>query len=244
MSKSVRSRRPEGRLSPPTDDDGWSSLRAEVIALFTPGAPIDEVALFAGRQNQIEKVRDTVLSKGRHALIFGERGVGKTSLASIFHLGMSKTHMPRARKTLITEEIVKGSIESCFEDLDQTLIDSYVKAVTETRKGNIFKHVLAACALSDQDDLGRFSAASLEEPLSAIIGKPMKAPSFSFYLNELCEPTRGSILAKTGSRSHYRFRFVQPIIQPYITMKSLSSGIVSDDILTRFAIERQRSLSI
>lgn len=73
------------------DDEGWSALRDEIIGLFTPGAPIDEVALFAGRQTQVQKIRDTVMSRGRHAVVFGERGVGKTSLSSIFHLSLSQT---------------------------------------------------------------------------------------------------------------------------------------------------------
>jgi hypothetical protein len=156
----------------------------------------------------------------------------------------SALHAIKDRKLQITEETVSASINDCFEDLDQTLIDAYVKAVTETRKGNIFKHVLAACALADQDELGRFSAASVEEPLSAIVKKPMKGPAFSFHLNELCSPERGSILAKTGSRSHYRFRFVQPIMQPFITMKSLSTRVIDNNTLARFAIQRQRSFSI
>jgi Cdc6-like AAA superfamily ATPase len=415
MSKPARARQP-------VDDEGWSALRDEMLSLFTPGAPIDEYALFAGRQPQIQKISDTVVSKGRHAVLFGERGVGKTSLASIFYLGFPETrpvvyvyvqcgsadtyqeiwqralrrivftidgkefiaadlirgavtpdelevvlanfasaHLPvivfdefdrirdqptkvmmsetikhlsnsptsctiilvgvadnvtdiiaehqsisralvqirmprmhpdelkqivtsrlrgtplsvtddalwrisylasglpfyahalgqaaaitaiQRRKIQITEEIVNASIDNCFDDLDHTLIDAYVKAITETRKGNIFKHVLAACALAEQDELGRFSAASVEAPLSEIIGRPMKAPSFSFHLNELCNPERGTILAKTGSRSHYRFRFVQPMIQPFITMKSLSTGVMDDAVLARFAIERQRELSI
>src|SRR5437660_1548109 len=65
----------------------WQALRDEVLDLFTPGAPIDELTLFAGRQDQIQRLRDTLVSKGRHAVIFGERGVGKTSLVKIFHLG-------------------------------------------------------------------------------------------------------------------------------------------------------------
>ena len=150
----------------------------------------------------------------------------------------------RRRKTQITEEVVNASIDGCFNDLDQTLIDAYVKAITETRKGNIFKHVLAACALAERDELGWFSAASLEEPISEILGRPMKARSLSFHLNELCNVERGNILAKTGSRSHYRFRFVQTMIQPFIIMKSLSTGLMNDETLERFAIRRQRTLPI
>lgn len=68
-------------------EDDWRVLRDEVIELFTPGAPIDELTLFSGRSVQIQRLRDTLLSKGRHSAVFGERGVGKTSLVKIFHLG-------------------------------------------------------------------------------------------------------------------------------------------------------------
>jgi len=51
--------------------------------VFTPGAPIDRRAFFAGRNQQIARVVDTIPSPGRHPIIFGQRGVGKTSLANI-----------------------------------------------------------------------------------------------------------------------------------------------------------------
>ena len=422
MSKLPSRSRPAATLAVPTDEDGWRALRAELHSAFTPGAPIDAYDLFAGRQGQIQRLCDAVTSKGRHAVLFGERGVGKTSLSNIFYFGlqspervvyvyvqcgsfdtfekiwakalrrivfhidgqeyvaidlvkgeitpdelevvlanfpkglmpvivfdefdrvknstvsllMSETvkhfsnspisssivivgvadsvtdliqehhsvsralvqiRMPRMdadeikqivtgrlrgtpisitsdalwritvlasglpfyahalgrssallavkkRVTTISEDLVNESISASFDDLDQTLIDSYTKAITETRKGNIFKQVLAACALAEQDDLGRFSAAGVESILSQILGKTMNAPSFSFHLNQLCEDARGLVLSKTGSRSHFRFRFQQPMIQPYVIMRSLSGGIISDRILEEFANKRQRSLPI
>lgn len=51
--------------------------------VFTPATPMSEGALFAGRMDQLRKVLDTVNQRGLHAIIFGERGVGKTSLASV-----------------------------------------------------------------------------------------------------------------------------------------------------------------
>ena len=51
--------------------------------VFTPAAPIDRLSLFAGRDQQRRAVLDAILQRGRHAVIFGERGVGKTSLASV-----------------------------------------------------------------------------------------------------------------------------------------------------------------
>lgn len=51
--------------------------------VFTPAAPIDRLSLFAGRVPQRRAVLDAILQRGRHAVLFGERGVGKTSLASV-----------------------------------------------------------------------------------------------------------------------------------------------------------------
>ncbi len=51
--------------------------------VFTPAAPIDRLSLFAGRDAQRRAVLDAILQRGRHAVLFGERGVGKTSLASV-----------------------------------------------------------------------------------------------------------------------------------------------------------------
>ena len=51
--------------------------------VFTPSAPIDRLNLFAGRVAQRRAVSDAILQRGRHAVLFGERGVGKTSLASV-----------------------------------------------------------------------------------------------------------------------------------------------------------------
>jgi Cdc6-like AAA superfamily ATPase len=58
-------------------------LSLEVGRVFTPSAPIDDRDLFAGRTEQVRKVLDAVNQKGQHAIIFGDRGVGKTSLANV-----------------------------------------------------------------------------------------------------------------------------------------------------------------
>lgn len=56
----------------------------EVSRIFSPGAPIDQSELFAGRYEQIKDIIMALSQKGRHVIIYGERGVGKTSLANVF----------------------------------------------------------------------------------------------------------------------------------------------------------------
>jgi Cdc6-like AAA superfamily ATPase len=63
-----------------TEDD-WLALRFEAGQLFTPSTPIGVAELFAGRRDQIGKLLDAVSERGRHAIVYGEPGVGKTSLA-------------------------------------------------------------------------------------------------------------------------------------------------------------------
>jgi Cdc6-like AAA superfamily ATPase len=51
--------------------------------VFQPRAPISTREFFAGRWDQMTTVADSVFQTGLHIVIFGERGVGKTSLANI-----------------------------------------------------------------------------------------------------------------------------------------------------------------
>ena len=58
-------------------------LSFQTGSIFTPGAPINEKDLFAGRSEQVEKIIDAVSQRGCHAILYGERGVGKTSLSNM-----------------------------------------------------------------------------------------------------------------------------------------------------------------
>ena len=76
------------RLDPNTKmhPDSASQLRLSVGRAFSPAAPVARRDLFAGRVDQLETLVDVVFERGQHAVVYGERGVGKTSLASILAL--------------------------------------------------------------------------------------------------------------------------------------------------------------
>lgn len=65
-----------------TDED-WKNLSLQAGRAFSPSAPIDAQALFAGRMEQMHQTIDVCNQKGQHAILFGERGVGKTSLSNL-----------------------------------------------------------------------------------------------------------------------------------------------------------------
>lgn len=55
-------------------------------SVFTPGSPVSERDLFSGRAQQLQDIINAASQKGYHAVLFGERGVGKTSIANILQL--------------------------------------------------------------------------------------------------------------------------------------------------------------
>lgn len=398
----------------------WAKLRTEILETFTPGPPINELALFAGRSAVIQRLQDTTIERARHAIIFGERGVGKTSLANIFHktlntstrsvreiyvaadtkdsfdslwrkvfrritwehslttldldypgeiepdhviLELSKFDLNTLPVIIIDEydriededcrvlmtDLIKGlanirsnptlvlvgvaeniltlvidhasitrnliqvpmsrmspeeieqvivsrikrlrmkisedavwriihfsaglpfyahslgkyaalkavakeslsipegtvvdAIDDCMADVDYTITESYTRATENIyRKGNIFKQVLAACALADTNALGQFTAASVEAPLSDIMNAPYKVSAFAFHMNEMCGPERGNVLRKTGERRTFQYHFTEASMQPYVIMKSLKDGVITKETFEKFYITRQRSL--
>lgn len=58
-------------------------LKTAALKAFTPRTPISNKELFAGRWDQLSTIRDIASEVGLHAVIFGERGVGKTSLTHV-----------------------------------------------------------------------------------------------------------------------------------------------------------------
>lgn len=56
---------------------------AQLSTIFTPGAPVASRDRFAGRLEQVLKVMTGINLPGTQVVMYGERGVGKTSLANV-----------------------------------------------------------------------------------------------------------------------------------------------------------------
>lgn len=57
--------------------------RPRVEEIFTPSAPVARRDLFAGRARVLNALEGIVLHAGRHAIVFGESGAGKSSLLGV-----------------------------------------------------------------------------------------------------------------------------------------------------------------
>jgi len=389
-----------------SENDTWQVKRLEALELFSPGAPIDENELFAGRSDQINRLIEAVLQRGQHAIVFGERGVGKTSLARTFSvrlirptkslssvvvncdpsdtytsiwrkvfldlsdggrgvvdgfqteiapddvrrvlagfdltttpvivldefdkledqrakgliantiktlsdysvpatlilvgvansvgdlisehqsiaralvqvrmprmnpaelqeiidkrlskLGMTITRPAVAQITalsrglphythLLGQYAARRAIDSrtlvvdvphvdeaekdCLDRVDQSIREQYHRATHSPRGGNIYREVILGCALAEADDLGFFPAKAVEEPLSIIMKKPYDVAMFGLHLKKLCETDRAELLEQTGSPRRFRYRFAEPLMQPYVILRGLSDGLIDKPTL-------------
>jgi Cdc6-like AAA superfamily ATPase len=147
-------------------------------------------------------------------------------------LALNATHAAIDENTKkIDEALVDKAIRVSLDNAQQSIRSVYHKATASPRSDNLYTQVLLACALSRTDDLGYFAAAAVRDPLTYIMNKKYDIPSFSRHLKEFCEDKRGPVLRRFGQKHRVRFRFINPLMQPYVTMHGYAGGQINKDIL-------------
>ena len=58
------------------------ALGARIHEVLFPATPIQSEEFVFGRQKEIDRIRRALMAPGRKIFIYGERGVGKSSLAN------------------------------------------------------------------------------------------------------------------------------------------------------------------
>jgi Cdc6-like AAA superfamily ATPase len=137
--------------------------------------------------------------------------------------------------TEITLQDVNSATQVAIANAQESIISAYHRATMSTRE-TLYPQVVLACALTQGDDLGYFASGDVREPLTAIMKRPYDIPAFSQHLNELSDPKggRGPVLQKIGSTRKFRFRFINPLLQPYVIMKGIAEGTLGSELLERF----------
>lgn len=83
-------------------------------SVFMPSAPVEDQEIFFGRIKQITQCMDAVTQKGRHIVLYGERGVGKTSFANIIRLMLQNRQYP-LKLTCNTQDTVESIWKKVFD---------------------------------------------------------------------------------------------------------------------------------
>lgn len=143
-------------------------------------------------------------------------------------LGLYATRQAIDRGSLrLSVADVKAAVSEAIKNAQQSIVSAYHKATMSARQGSLYSQVLLACALASHDSLGYFQAADVRGPMSHIKGKIYDIPTYARHLNDFCEQSRGPVLQKTGVKHRFRFRFVNPLMEPFVIMQGLDDGLIN-----------------
>lgn len=135
----------------------------------------------------------------------------------------------------IDRSIVADGMARALNGVQQSTLSSYDKAVTSAHRNALYCEVLAACALAVPDRQGYFAAADVVSPLGKIRKRPVEIANFMDHLQAFCKPERGTVLEKTGEPRRFRFRFADPLMQPYVVLRALTEKKIDLGLLLEYS---------
>jgi AAA ATPase-like protein len=123
------------------------------------------------------------------------------------------------RRPSIAARDVDTAVARAIDRAQQSVTEAYYRATAGD--GDARRRVLLACALADEDEFGFFSPDDLDEPLGRVGGG---GASLEDDLPALARTD--AVLQRRREGGADRYRFVNPLLQPYVVMRGLSEGLV------------------
>ena len=134
----------------------------------------------------------------------------------------------------VTIQDIETGVNRAIELTNETISASYAKAITSPQTGNLYRQVILACAMAGDDDWGYFAPADVRRPLAHITKKDYGIPQFVGHLKKYCTLARGAILENMGEDWSRRYRFKTPLMRPYVVLKGIQDGFISQEDVMRF----------
>ena len=129
------------------------------------------------------------------------------------------------RRPDVTSRDVDAAVARAIDRAQQSIVEAYRDATVGEQR-SIYPALLLACALADEDEFGFFAASDVRDALGRILDKPPSSAACARQLDELSRDDRGAVLQKHGPAKAVRYRFVDPLLQPYVAMRGVSEGVV------------------
>lgn len=196
------------------------SVERALVQVHMPRMTRDELAEIVNRG--IENARMTIRPDAVRKITTLSQGLPHyTQLLS----QLSAQNALVQRRSTVTARDVDVAVGRALERAQQSVVEAYEDATADTRR-SIYPQVLLACALAPDNDYGLFAPGDVREPLIRILGKELRTTEFTRHLERLSDAARGNVLQKHGAGRTVRFRFVNPLLQPYVAMRGVSEGVV------------------
>ena len=127
----------------------------------------------------------------------------------------------------VEKQDAEKAIHRAISQTNETIRFAYQRATTSPKKAALFRHVLLACALAEGDELGYFAAGDIRDPLFRVTQKRYDIAQFVGHLKKFCSD-RGPVLQSVGEQWKRRYRFNDPLMRPYVVLKGIDSGFISE----------------
>lgn len=201
--------------------EGHTSTERAFVQIPMPRMSPEEIKLVVN--NGVRRLEMTISNGAMEQIVKLSQGLPYiTHLLCLHAFGCALT---RDSLEVLVDD-VKVGVERALEQWQASIKSAYVNAVSSVQPQHIFKEVLAACALCETDELGYFKASDVRTTLRKITGKPYEIPGFARHLKEFSSDNRGNVIERSGPPRRLRYRFNNPLMRPYIVMKSVSDGMV------------------
>jgi Cdc6-like AAA superfamily ATPase len=138
------------------------------------------------------------------------------------------------RKNIEMADVTAGT-HRALDTVQESIRNAYYEATVSSHKDSLYKQVLLACALTNVDELGYFAPAAVRQPMSAIMGKHYDIPSFMRHLRDFCSDKRQRILQRSGEQTRPRYRFRNPLMQPYVLLRGIQDNPLPESLLRQLS---------
>lgn len=204
------------------------SIERALVQIRMPRMSTDELSEIL--DNGLEALEMQIEDDARRRIVTFSQGLPHYTHLLGKHSATSALESERENITLAD---VHEATNVALDKTQRSIRRKFHDAVATSYKDTLFVPVLVACALAETDELGRFAAVDVRDPLSRITGEDYGIAAFSRHLNDFSDK-RGPVLHKEGEKRRYRYRFRNPLMQPYAIMHGFDNGLVDDNILEDF----------
>jgi hypothetical protein len=191
--------------------------------------------------NRVPKLGMTIDDDAQERIVNLSRGLP----AYVHNLGkFAARGAVYARRLHIEEKDVDLAIDNILKKSQQQTQEAYFAAVRSNNKNARYRQSLLACALAATDEIGYFVPSAVLEPLGKILKRQVELSDIQKHLDRFLTKEHGEVLTKVGSAKRFRYRFSEPIMQPFVIMMGIHNKLIPPRSKSLLAFNPQRSLSI
>lgn len=195
------------------------------------GRGLNEIQMPRMSMDELREVLDRGLAQAEMTILpeaatfISHLSIGLPHYAHLLglHSGLSAVG---AQRTEVCSEDVVSALSIAVARAQQHIVRLYSDATHSTRANN-FKEILLAACLTPGDENGFFAPGDIRDALSVVMGKQMSIPAYASQIKDF-SVDRGPVLERTEHRTRPRYRFTEPLLVPYVAMRGVTEGIISD----------------